>query len=536
MTRVAIVGAGALAAILAAILATGGSAMAKRDRDVAGDTLRAARLLGSSRTEEARAVLLELEKRAATVPEVKWLKAELAFVDGRYDEAITSLEGLPDNAVGGQVGLTRRLATQTRAVTSSFTRSRSPAGRFEIWAGPRDAPIVDVAGAALDAAYEALAADLGHRPPVPIRVELLGSPSDLAQLSTLTEEEIATTGTIALSKYGKLMVVSPRATVFGYPWLDTLAHEFVHLVVAQLSHDQVPVWLHEGLARFQQARWRRAPGNVLTPNEKALVRDALRRGRWIGLDEMHPSMAKLPSQDAAQLAYAEVVTLVDLIYTKVGYPGLRTLILHQRDGKSAKRAITEVMGVPFATLERNWKEALKRADLSGARAGSGRVRLRRGGAADGGAGVERIANAKQRRLARLGGMLRARGHLPAAVVEYEKALALGDDPFISGRLAHTLVELGRHERAAELAAPLVVADENDAAAAVALGVSMNALGRWAEGATALEIALRISPFDPEVRCGLHKAYAAVQDKRAAREDQACRAVSGGGDAAGADTP
>ena len=41
-------------------------------------------------------------------------------------------------------------------------------------------------------------------------------------MSTLTEKEIETTGTIALCKYGKLMIVTPRATVFGYPWMDTL--------------------------------------------------------------------------------------------------------------------------------------------------------------------------------------------------------------------------------------------------------------------------------------------------------------------------
>ena len=57
----------------------------------------------------------------------------------------------------------------------------------------------------------------------------------------------------------ELMVVSPRATIFGYPWMDTLAHEYTHLLVSRISHDTVPVWLQEGLARFEQSRWRSAP-------------------------------------------------------------------------------------------------------------------------------------------------------------------------------------------------------------------------------------------------------------------------------------
>ena len=90
-------------------------------------------------------------------------------------------------------------------------------------------------------------------------------------MSPLTEAEIETTGTIALSKYNKLMVVSPRATLFGYPWMDTLAHEYTHLVVARLSHDTVPVWLQEGIARFEQTRWRRPPEVALSATEQALL-------------------------------------------------------------------------------------------------------------------------------------------------------------------------------------------------------------------------------------------------------------------------
>ena len=48
------------------------------------------------------------------------------------------------------------------------------------------------------------------------------------------------------------MAVTPRALLRGYPWRDTLAHEYVHLVISRLSHNRVPVWLHEGLAEHVQ--------------------------------------------------------------------------------------------------------------------------------------------------------------------------------------------------------------------------------------------------------------------------------------------
>jgi Flp pilus assembly protein TadD len=118
-------------------------------------------------------------------------------------------------------------------------------------------------------------------------------------------------------------------------------------------------------------------------------------------------------------------------------------------------------------------------------------------------------------------MLRARGMLDAAVVEYEKALAVGPDPFVSGKLARTLVELGRYDRAIELATPLAAADDHDAVAAVTLGTARIARHEWPEAITAYEQALRVSPFDPQTRCGLAEAYARMSDPKGARERAAC---------------
>ena len=497
-----------------------------RDRATTGEAIRTARLLGSARYDEAKRALAELEKRAPADPDVKWLRAELAFHDGRYADALAALDGVPDTAGGGAAKLTRRLATNAIAITTPFATRMSSGGHFKIlYAAGEDEVIADLAGDALERAYAAFGDDLGWKPTEPIRVELLGAPADLARLSPLTELEIETTGTIALSKYNKLMVVSPRATVFGYPWMDTLAHEYLHLVVSRLSHDQVPVWLQEGLARFEQTRWRAAPGagQLLSGAERQLLGHAARKGRLIDLDDMHPSIAKLPSQEAAALAYAEVVTLVQWLHGKVGYAGLRQLIALQKDGRSARRAIAEVIGKPFGKVEREWKASLRSIDTGVTRPTKPRrIHFAKGGKKDETLGVDQVASVKARKHARLGGMLRARGMLEAAAVEYERAIDVGGgDALLTGKLARTLLDLGKAERAAELAVPLVAADDSDAVAAVTLGLARAAGQRWAEAAAAFEVALRVSPFDPAVRCGLAEAYAHQKHAAAARERAAC---------------
>ena len=525
---------------LFAIAALATPSAARRDRTVTGDVIKAARFLQASRLAEARDLLGELEKRAGDTTEVKWLRAELAFQTGDYKRAIELLDKLPNDAVDGLVGSTRKLAASTLSVTETFIEQKSPKGHFIIRFAPGpDATIAELAGEVLDAAWETIGDDLGLRPADPIRVELLGAPADLAKLSPLTESEIETTGTIALSKYNKLMVVSPRATIFGYPWMDTLAHEYTHLVVSRLSHDTVPVWLQEGIARFEQTRWRRPPEVQLGASEQALLATALKKGRLISFDEMHPSMAKLPSQDAAALAYAEVYTLVGWMQKKIGFSGIQAALVAQRDGKSARRAVAEALGMTWGAVEKEWHAYLKVADKAhvGDAAGAPRapsrgaapaprlgtpIKFDKGGVDSENVGLEQVA-VKARKHARLGGMLRARGMLEAAVIEYEKALtaAGGQDAFVAGKLARTLVELGRHERAIELTTPLAAADDRDAVVAVTLGMARAARHEWAEAIAAYEQALRVSPFDPTTRCGLAEAYGQTNDARATRERNAC---------------
>jgi tetratricopeptide (TPR) repeat protein len=498
-------------------LALGGTVDARRDRTVTGDVIKAARFLTTSRLDEARTLLDDLKKRAADAVEVKWLEAELAFQLGDYAGAVKLLDKVDDGAVDGLVGQTRKLAASSLGVTETFIEARSPNGHFIIKyaSGSRDQVIADLAGEVLDAAWETIGTDLGLKPADPIRVEILGAPSDLARLSPLSEQDIEKTGTIALSKYNKLMVVSPRATLFGYPWMDTLAHEYTHLIVSRIANDAVPVWLQEGIARFEQSRWRRPPEVKLGATEQALLTTALKKGRLISLDEMHPSMAKLPSQDAAALAYAEVYTLVGWMHGKVGYPGLRALLGDQKDGKSARRAVADALGMTWGNVDKDWRASLKTAGDAKARAGKP-IKFSKGGVDSENVGLETV-NARARKFARIAGMLRARALHEAAAIEYEKALAIAPDPFVAGKLARTLVELGKHDRAIELATPLVAADGDDAVAAVTLGIARSARHEWAEAVAAYEMALRVSPFDPQTRCGLAEAYAEIKDARAGRE-------------------
>jgi tetratricopeptide (TPR) repeat protein len=221
------------------------------------------------------------------------------------------------------------------------------------------------------------------------------------------------------------------------------------------------------------------------------------------------------------------------LHGQVGYPGLRRVLTMAADGKSARRAIAEVAGSSWPEVEKDWKAHLRTLDLSAGKAAlvrpakAARIRFAKGGTSSDNVGLEEIASAKARKFARLGGMLRARGLTAAAAIEYAKSLAAtgGADPIVAGKLARVYVELGESAKAIELAAPLAAIDEHDPVAAVTLGLARASLRDWPGAVAAFEQAVRVSPFDPAVRCGLADGYRALADPRADRERSACHRLT-----------
>lgn len=490
------------------------------------EAVRAARLLRAWQFDKARDLIEPLVAANPGSEVSRYLQAELDFFDGRYSHVIAGLEGMEDSDVDNNVGPLRKLAASSHQVTKGFQSTITSGGHFEIhYAKGKDEAIVGLTGEVLEAAYEALGKDLGHKPSATIRVELLGAPSDLAMVSTLKASEIETTGTIALCKYGKLMVVSPRATVFGYPWMDTLTHEYVHYVVTQMSHDSVPVWMHEGLARYLQTRWRGPADGKLGTLDEHLLSNAVKKNKLVSFDDMHPSMAKLPSQEAAALAFAEVSTMVAYVHQTAGDTGLRRAILQVKDGKSARKAVAEVMGKSWSQVEKDWIRHLKSSRLQSKKFAerSRTIRFRKGAGEDENVGVEEIKNERARKFTRLAGMLRARGKTAASALEYEKAhkLAGSTDPLIGAKLSRVYLELGRYQEAIGVAEPLLDIDEMDPVPPTTVGAARLASGDFRGASDAFERALRISPFDLRVRCGLADSYQELGDKRAVREREAC---------------
>ena len=78
-----------------------------------------------------------------------------------------------------------------------------------------DRVLVDRGLETLESCYAALAESFGVKPEEKVRVEVFPDPESFHKASTLTRNEIETSGTIALCKFNRLMMITPRAVLRG---------------------------------------------------------------------------------------------------------------------------------------------------------------------------------------------------------------------------------------------------------------------------------------------------------------------------------
>lgn len=444
----------------------------------------------------------------------------LRLYQHRYDEAVGILEA----ALAAQHDPMGHLRIAKNAAALARSWAFASSEHFEVaYPKGKDEVLVPYLLETLEAQRAGLLKDLGAVPPGKVRVEILNTPTDLARLSSLTEAEIRGSGTIALCKYNKLMLVSPKATVTGYDWLDTAAHEYTHHVVALKAGPGAPIWLHEGIAKWWESRWRGAGGEDYEPYAAALVRRAVETNTLVTFERMHPSMAKLPTQEMASLAYAQVLLAVEYLVKRAG-PGVVARILDLvAAGASADAAVSTALGVPWADFLAGWKAHMAARPLP--RGGENALRRLRfkDDPKESGPWAEwaDLPDQASRDHARLGQLMRERGRWTAARIEYRKAVdrAGAKVPILANQYAIAAIQSGQKAEAEKVLAEAIRWSPSYAALRVQLARLLLERKAFAEAREHLDMANRQDPFDPEIHAGLALAAEALGDPGGASRER-----------------
>jgi len=409
--------------------------------------------------------------------------------------------------------LPRLIAGGQEATRGMLERSE---GHFRYRFAPGvDAILVEYAQQALEGQYAAMEALLGVAPVEPVLVEFFPTVETFVQASGLPPDWVKTTGTIAICKWDRLLVLSPMNRSRGYPWLDTLGHEYVHLAVSRASHNEAPIWFQEGSAKVLESAWRKGDRRAFTdPHSETLLARALQADALIPFESMHPSMAALPSASAASLAFAQVAYAVDYLLEEAGEEGYRRVVDETRRHGDVMRAVDLVMGRSGGNFESRVESHIKRqrprvrANVLGfeptLKAQAAQQADAKGEALD----PVLVADGRMQDLTRVGDMLRLRGHVHAALIEYERAWRVGafHSPALANKRARALQALGRDAEAIRaLEASLVLYPEYTPS--VALLFELTSQTEDARAAALLgERAIALNPFDPTVHDRLAEVY------------------------------
>jgi tetratricopeptide (TPR) repeat protein len=174
-------------------------------------------------------------------------------------------------------------------------------------------------------------------------------------------------------------------------------------------------------------------------------------------------------------------------------------------GTGDRAAVGAVWGGSFASFEEAWKEWVRSLPPQESEVEVLGIELKGEG---GERALEpgRISDPGAEDYSRLGDMLRSRGRMKAAAVEYEKAFGLSPKtPSIVSRYALGRLSLGEYEKALSAVDGVIGIYEDRGVLWSRKGEALMGLGRYGEAYEAFAELMEINPFDEPGRMGLVEA-------------------------------
>jgi hypothetical protein len=402
--------------------------------------------------DEARKVLAEGDPDSAALAIER---ARLALYEGDCDGAAAIL-ARPELAAselgGGLADIARGCARATAATVVEKDDANAVVVRYQDEADRALQPLIVET---VVKARDALTRDLGSTWPKPTRITVVRDLMSLSAMTGLPKEAAMTTGTVAVAKWGRVTLLSPRASRHGYSWRDTIAHELTHLAVTRASVDRAPLWLQEGVAKRQEIRWRDPGPFDDRPPVDSVVDRGIAMKIDLPLDKLGPSIAMLPSADVAMVAFAEVTSFVRYLAESQPKGTLEHLFKELRTAKTTDDALRAATGDDLKGWDAKWRAYL--AEDKKARADQKPLTLLN-------LDVPPAKLRDIRERVRLAELLLGREHPKAALEELDKlpgaptasgSAGTGEisaDPSVRYLRARVLEALGRAEEAAPLLA------------------------------------------------------------------------------------
>lgn len=457
----------------------------------------------------------ELDAADGDDPGVVIERGRLALYEDNCDGAVLALSSpqvAKDEQGAGLGDIARGCARVTAATTLERDDARAIVVRFQ---DDADRALMPLLVETVVRARDMLTRELHVDWPAPTRVTVVRDLLSLSAMTGLPYESARTTGTVAVAKWGRVTLLSPRASRHGFAWRDTLVHELTHLAVTRATGDRAPLWLQEGVAKRQETRWREPGPFDDRPSPDAVVLRGIELKLDLSLDKLGPSIAMLPSADAAMVAFAEVTSFVRFYATAGGQDALPKLFAELKARRSPDDALAAVTGSTLRAWDARWRAYLAE-------------RPRESLSALFGLGEDPKALVALRDRGRLGELLLGRGHPGAALTELDRVQASPvalQDPHYRALRARALEALGKPREALAATASAKAVQASFAPWWAVRGRLLRAASDAPGADGSFFEAVAADPYDPEAACETLDPTMAPADPAAAALCRAARATA-----------
>lgn len=443
-----------------------------------------------------------------------FLQAKVEFLKGNYEHAWKILQRVGDNFK--EVAEFKKLVGATRKASKNFVTRETEHFRFRYEEGP-DEVLLSYAEEVLEKSYQVLGKILSYYPQEKVLIEFYPNRQPFSKISPLTLQDILTSGTVALCKYNRIMMISPGSLVRGYNWMDTLSHEYVHYLLTRKSRNRLPLWMHEGLAKFLETRWR-DDSRYMSPIMETILSGALKNEYMVALEDMMPSLAKLKTAEDVQLAYAEVSTMMEFIAESQDIQIFSHILEDLENSIRFEESFKERIGQTIPGFQESWKTWTKKKELKFI---PGIVPLKKEFKDKNELAPEKeykgVGTRRAQDLVFLGDILKSRDHYNAAILEYQKAKQESSthSPILFNKLAGTYIQTRNYDDAELLLKESLEYYSDFHTTLANLGELYFVTERDDAAQKYLEKAVRINPFNPFIHTRLIELY----DRKAMTEEK-----------------
>jgi tetratricopeptide (TPR) repeat protein len=427
------------------------------------------------------------------------------FYQGRYGEALQLLNSLPRNGSGEKQ--LKRLLEATLLETSGMTQHSSERFVFFYEAGIDELMLPFVSEAA-ERQFTALQDFFGFDAPTPVRVEIVQTYQGFSALTGVDANILRKVGATGSCRFGKIVVLSPSALPFGYPYADTMAHELVHYFLTVIASDSLPRWFHEGVATYLERVWAGEPRGKLSAPMESLLYEAVSLSRLISPERIQGDIVEAQSPRDAFLMYAQLGAFFAFLEKRFGERVVPRLVEMASSDGNIEQAFVKVTSSSWRNLWGAFGKAIA-SFASNRQHARGRTWFDE---------PETLLKGLKEGVAseiRLGDMFYEARNIGLAIEHYTKAKALSEgkeDPILVYKLARALLDAGDAKKAMELLSSGDISPDDFLPLWREWGRALFYNQRFEEAKTYLLHFLRTNPYDKVAHEMLAETYARLGDK------------------------